>query len=320
MKRKGWSINDIPDQTGRVAVVTGANKGLGFAIAQELAHRGAHVVLAVRNCELGAAAVDQIRDRHPEASLETQYLDLASLESIRTAAANLEAQHEHIDVLINNAGMIAPERTTTADGFESQFGTNHLGHYAFTGLLLPRLNRAAGARIVTTSSLAATMWGRDMTGDPNWEHTPYDSNAVYGWSKLANQLFAFELQRHLTASGSGAISLAAHPGGAATEGVTAMMNERTPALLRPLAAPALRLLFNSPIQGASPMLRAATDPHVAGGRYFGPGGFRQAVGSPKDVSPSPLATDTNLAARLWSLSEDLTGVRYAWSDGTAAER
>ncbi|HWU31779.1 MAG TPA: SDR family NAD(P)-dependent oxidoreductase, partial [Marmoricola sp.] len=214
------------------------------------------------------------------------------------------------DLLVNNAGLITPERVSTVDGFEQQFATNHLGHFALTGLLMPNLSASSDGRVVTVSSLAATKWAKNQIDDPNWEHTPYDPDAAYGWSKLANQLFAFELQRRLTATGSKVRSLAVHPGGAATEGVADLLHDRVPALLRPLASTALRLIFNTATEGAYPSLRAATDPQASGGQYYGPQGFRGFRGLPRLVEPSPLANDQSLARRLWSISEEFTGVTY----------
>lgn len=309
MAKNRWTNANIPDQAGRIAVITGANKGLGFATANALAQHGAHVVLAVRDPGAGAAALDRIRSQHPGASGEVQQLDLSSLNSVRQAAEQLADRHARIDLLINNAGMISETRKQTVDGYEIQFATNHLGPFALTGLLLDRMKNTAGARVVTVSSIAAHS-ARNMIDDPNWEHAPYDSNAVYGWSKLASQLFAFELQRRLAAAGYSVSSLAAHPGGAATEGVKDLIQTRIPVLLRPLARLGLQLLFNSAADGALPSLRAATDPAALGGQFYGPDGFKNARGLPIEVSPSPLATDLDLARRLWSLSEDLTGVRY----------
>ncbi|CPW51464.1 Putative short-chain dehydrogenase/reductase [Mycobacteroides abscessus] len=209
-----WSTTDIPDQTGRVAIVTGANTGLGLETAKALAAHGAHVVLAVRNAEKGKAAADAITAAHSNADVTLQSLDLSSLESVRRASDELKARYDKIDLLINNAGVMWTEKSSTADGFELQFGTNHLGHYAFTGLLLERLLPVEGSRVVTVSSIGHRIRAAIHFDDLQWERD-YDRVAAYGQSKLANLLFTYELQRRL--AGTNTVALAAHPGGSNTE-------------------------------------------------------------------------------------------------------
>ena len=297
-----WTAADIPDQTGRTAVITGANTGLGYETAAALAGRGARVVLAVRNLEKGKQAVARITAATPGAEVELQELDLTSLESVRAAAARLRSGHDRIDLLINNAGVMYTPRSTTKDGFELQFGTNHLGHFAFTGLLLDRLLPVA-SRVVTVSSIGHRIRAAIHFDDLQWERR-YSRVGAYGQSKLANLLFTYELQRRLAPHGT-TIAVAAHPGGSNTE---LMRN-----LPRPIAA-ASSLLVEPLMQGADlgalPTLRAATDPGVLGGQYFGPDGFQEIRGYPKVVASSAQSHDVELQRRLWAVSEVLTGVVY----------
>jgi NAD(P)-dependent dehydrogenase (short-subunit alcohol dehydrogenase family) len=297
-----WTATDIPDQTGRTAVITGANTGLGFETAAALAARGARVVLAVRNLDKGKDAVARITAATPGAEVELQELDLTSLESVRTAAAQLRSDHESIDLLINNAGVMYTPKSTTKDGFEMQFGTNHLGHFALTGLLLDRLLPVPDSRVVTVSSIGHRIRAAIHFDDLQWERS-YSRVGAYGQSKLANLLFTYELQRRL-APGSTTIAVAAHPGGSATE-----LTRNLPRLLA-VAVPLVEPLFQSAEQGALPTLRAATDPGVHGGQYFGPDGFGQTRGYPKLVGSSAQSHDAELQRRLWTVSEELTGVVY----------
>ncbi|OBK55946.1 SDR family NAD(P)-dependent oxidoreductase [Mycobacterium kubicae] len=297
-----WTTDDIPDQTGRTAVITGANTGLGFATAAALAARGAQVVLAVRNLDKGKQAAARITAANPGADVELQELDLTSLDSVRAAAAQLRAQHDRIDLLINNAGVMWTPKATTADGFELQFGTNHLGHFALTGLLLDRLLPVAGSRVVTVSSLGHRIRAAIHFEDLQWERS-YNRVGAYGQAKLANLLFTYELQRRLVSHGT-TIAVAAHPGGSKTE--------LTRNLPRPLAAATALLepLMQDAEMGALPQLRAATDPGVLGGQYFGPDGIGEVRGYPKVVASSAQSHDARLQQRLWQVSEDLTGVTY----------
>ncbi|MFL0178438.1 SDR family NAD(P)-dependent oxidoreductase [Mycobacterium sp. SMC-15] len=297
-----WTTTDIPDQTGRVAVITGANTGLGYETALALAARGAHVVLAVRNLDKGKDAATLISKRSPGASVALQELDLTSLDSVRTAAAQLRADHDRIDLLINNAGVMWTPKSTTEDGFELQFGTNHLGHFAFTGLLLDRLLPVPGSRVVTVSSIGHRIRADIHFDDLQWERS-YSRVAAYGQAKLANLLFTYELQRRLAPHAT-TIATAAHPGGSRTE-----LTRNLPPLLARIT-PLIEPLFQGADMGALPTLRAATDPGVRGGQYYGPDGWGQQRGYPKLVESSSKSHDVDVQQRLWTVSEELTGVVY----------
>jgi NAD(P)-dependent dehydrogenase (short-subunit alcohol dehydrogenase family) len=297
-----WTAADIPDQTGRTVIITGANTGLGFETAAALAGRGARVVLAVRNLEKGKQAAARITAATPGADVELQELDLTSLESVRAAAAQVRSDHDRLDLLINNAGVMYTPKSTTKDGFELQFGTNHLGHFALTGLLLDRLLPVAGSRVVTVSSIGHRIRAAIHFDDLQWERR-YSRVGAYGQAKLANLLFTYELQRRLAQRGT-TIAAAAHPGGSNTE---LMRNlPRVVAAASSLVEP----LMQDAALGALPTLRAATDPAVRGGQYFGPDGFAELRGYPKVVASSAQSHDVELQRRLWAVSEELTGVVY----------
>ncbi|MEX3657351.1 SDR family NAD(P)-dependent oxidoreductase [Mycolicibacterium fortuitum] len=304
-----WTTANIPDQSGRTAVVTGANTGLGLETAKALAAKGSHVVLAVRNLTKGEAAVEWISRSVPAASLELQRLDLGSLGSVREAADEIRTKHETIDLLINNAGVMTPPRETTSDGFELQFGTNHLGHFALTGLLLDRLLPAVGSRIVTVSSIGHRFAPGIRFEDLQWERR-YNRLQAYGQSKLANLLFTYELQRRLI--GQHTSALAAHPGGSDTE-----LARHLPGVVQ-RAVPLLRPLFQEAAMGALPTLRAATDPAALGGQYYGPDGLGQQKGHPKLVTSNERSYDIELQRRLWTVSEELTGVTFPVLQGARA--
>src|SRR3984885_7203039 len=297
-----WTAADIPDQTGRVAVITGANTGLGYETALALAEHGAHVVLAVRNLDKGKDAAARITAKGPRGEVALQELDLTSLESVRAAARQLRADHEHIDLLINNAGVMWTPKSTTKDGFELQFGTNHLGHFAFTGLLLDRLLPVAGSRVVTVSSVGHRIRADIHFDDLQWERS-YSRVGAYGQSKLANLLFTYELQRRLAPQGT-TIATAAHPGGSRSE-----LTRNLPPLLTAVSS-LLMPLFQGADMGALPTLRAATDPGVLGGQYYGPDGVGEQRGYPKLVASSDKSHDLDVQRRLWTVSEELTGVVY----------
>jgi len=298
-----WTTTDIPDQTGRVAVITGANTGLGYETAAALAAKGAHVVLAVRNLDKGKDAAALILKRNPGAEVNLQELDLTSLDSIRAAAEQLRSDHDRIDLLINNAGVMYTPKSTTKDGFELQFGTNHLGHFAFTGLLLDRLLPVAGSRVVTVSSIGHRIRADIHFDDLQWEHS-YNRVAAYGQAKLANLMFTYELQRRLAPGGT-TIAAAAHPGGSHTE-----LSRNLPPLLRRVYSVVEPVVAQDAAAGALPTLRAATDPGVHGGQYFGPDGFAEFRGHPKVVASSVKSHDVEVQKRLWAVSEELTGVVY----------
>jgi NAD(P)-dependent dehydrogenase (short-subunit alcohol dehydrogenase family) len=294
-----WTTADIPDQSGRVAVITGANTGLGYDTALALAAHGAHVVLAVRNLDKGKDAISRIGAQSPQADVALQELDLTSLDSVRAAAEQLNADHDRIDLLVNNAGVMYTPKSTTTDGFELQFGTNHLGHFAFTGLLLDRLLPVAGSRIVTVSSIGHRILADIHFDDLQWERS-YNRVRAYGQAKLANLLFTYELQRRLAQHGT-TIAAAAHPGGSSTE----LARDLPWAIRRPFEA-----VSQDAAMGALPTLRAATDPAVTGGQYYGPGGFAGMRGYPKVVASSNKSHDADRQRRLWTVSEELTGVSY----------
>ncbi len=302
MSNAAWTVQKIPDQSGRVAVVTGANSGLGLETARELAGAGASVVLAVRSVDRGEAAAADILAGHPAAELKVQQLDLASLDSVRTSAAELRSNLDRIDLLINNAGVMYTPRQQTADGFEMQFGTNHLGHFAWTGLLLDRLLEVDGSRIVTVSSVGHRIRSKIDLDDLNAEQG-YNRVAAYGRSKLANLLFTYELQRRLSATGAKTSALAAHPGGSDTD-----LGRHIPGA--GVLSPLLTWMAQSAAMGALPTLRAATDPAATGGQYYGPDGFMETRGHPVVVESSDRSHDAELQLRLWTASEGLTGVSY----------
>ena len=301
-----WTERDIPDQTGRVAVVTGANSGIGWEAARALAEHGARVVLACRTRSKAEDAKDRILRRAPGATIDLVDLDLSDLASVREAAERVAGDHDRLDLLVNNAGIMAVPDQRTADGFEMQFGTNHLGHFAFTGLVLPRLSSVEGSRIVNVSS-GAHKFGAIDFDDLNWEQK-YSPWRAYGRSKLANLLFTYELQRRLAGAGVPTIAVACHPGGSRTNlgttpaGLTGKLME--------MVRPAINLFMQPAEMGALPTERAAVDPGVEGGEYYGPDGFAEQRGHPVLVESNDRSRDAAVAARLWSVSEELTGVHY----------
>jgi NAD(P)-dependent dehydrogenase (short-subunit alcohol dehydrogenase family) len=304
----GWTLRDMPDQTGRTIVVTGANSGLGLEVARALAGRGAHVVLGCRSSEKAEAARKGILASHPSARLEVMPLDLANLSSVRVFGATFTGRHERLDVLCNNAGVMALPRRETVDGFEMQIGTNHLGHFALTGLLLPLLLRTQGSRVVTQSSNMHRI-GRIRFDDLQGS-TRYGRWSAYGQSKLANLLFAYELQRRLASFGASTISVACHPGYAATELQFAGARMDRSSFMERVFVLGNQLLAQDAASGALPMIYAATAPDVRGGEYFGPDGMGEMWGSPRRRASNGRSHDAAAAARLWAESEELTRVRY----------
>ena len=295
-----WTTDDIPDQTSRTILVTGANSGLGLRSAQALAARGARVLLACRNAEKAATALAEVAARATGPAPEVVALDLADLDSVRAAADDVAGRTESLDVLMNNAGIMATPKGRTPQGFESQLGTNHLGHFALTGLLLPLLQRAEAPRVISTSSQAHRM-GRMRWDDLQWERG-YERWRAYGQSKLANLLFMRELARRAP----GIISAAAHPGWAATH------LQSGEGLAKRLSALGNRVFAQSDAMGALPQLYAATMPDVRSGEYFGPDGMFERAGHPTRVGMTAAASSDEDAARLWDVSEQLTGVRYGF--------
>jgi NAD(P)-dependent dehydrogenase (short-subunit alcohol dehydrogenase family) len=302
-----WSASDIPDQDGRTVVITGANSGIGLETAKVLASRGATVVLAGRDPGRTAAAAEQVRSSAAGAKAETAELDLASLDSVRAAAADITSRFPRLDLLINNAGLMFPPYGLTKDGFELQFGTNHLGHFALTGLLLPAMLDVPGSRVVTVSSNGHRA-GRINFSDLNSAHR-YNKYTAYGQSKLANLLFTYELQRRLTAARAPTIAVAAHPGTARTQLMRHMSGVSNAAV-----GTRFRALNSWMVQdaemGALPTLRAATDPKATGGAYFGPDGFLQMTGNPVLVRSNVRSQNHETQRRLWAESEKLTNVSY----------
>jgi NAD(P)-dependent dehydrogenase (short-subunit alcohol dehydrogenase family) len=304
-----WSVADIPDQSGRVVLVTGANSGIGLEAAKALSGKGAHVIIAARDAGRGEAALAEVQR---VGSAELLSLDLADLDWVREAADEVATRVDRIDVLVNNAGVMATPKRQSADGFELQIATNHLGPFALTGLLLPQLLAAPEPRVVTVSSLAHR-FGRLDADDPLGERVHYHAWAAYGRSKLANLLFTMELQRRADAAGRDLLSVAAHPGLSATRLVANGPMRRIPGLGQVVGG--VYGLWSQPAaHGAWPTLFAASRPGLVGGEYAGPGGPGEARGSPVFVRAVPAAYDEHLARALWARSIDLTDVDYSAFD------
>ena len=301
-----WTAADVPDLTGRTVVVTGASSGIGEAAAEVMLAKGAEVILAVRNAAKGERVLAAMLRRHPAAKARVMIVDLADLASVREFTDKATRKLPQIDILLNNAGLgMQRTRAVTADGFERQFGTNHLGQFALTGLLLPALLKAPAPRVVSISSIVhrgGTIDFDDLQGERR-----YGGGKAYNQSKLANLLFAMELDRRARAAGAQLVSVAAHPGVAATGFVAAI---GLPGPISAIADLGARIAGQSAARGALPGLYAATMPNVAGGEYYGPDGIGEVRGWPKRAALSPRAKDRDLAERLWTVSETLTGVTY----------
>ncbi len=312
----GWTAEDVPDQHGRTIVVTGANSGIGLEATRELARNGATVIMACRSTERGADAADDIRGEIPDADLRVEACDLGDLDSVRDFAGRID---EPIDVLINNAGVMAIPRSETADGFETQFGVNHLGHFALTGLLLENLglDEAPDSRIVTVSS--GVHENGEIDFDDLQHEESYDKWDAYAQSKLANVLFAYELERRLLTADANAESVAVHPGYADTR-LQLRGPEQSGSRLRKAAMKAANaVLAQSAEMGALPTLYAATAPEAEGGAYYGPGGFMNMRGTPERQASSDRSYDEETAHRLWDVSSELTGVTYDLPEPKAAD-
>ena len=303
-----WTASDIPDQTGRTAIVTGANSGLGLVTATELARHGAQVILAVRKPASGEAAADGIRAAVRGAKLEVRTLDVASLASVRTFASRIAAEYDGIDLLINNAGAEnLAGRQSTVDGFEFHLGTNMLGHFALTGLLLDTIARGAEPRIVSLSSITHKRAHLDFD-DLQWEKG-FNANRAYGASKLATTAFGIELNRRLRKAGSPIISTIAHPGLSRSNFIDSAWKDR--GAVAQLMGRMFSAIATQPTeQGALNQLHAATAPGVQGGDFFGPGGTGERKGEVTRVAASKEAQDPAVGRRLWSAAEALTGVTY----------
>jgi len=305
-----WTAADMPSQQGKIAVVTGANSGLGLETAIALAQKGATVVMACRNPVKAEDALAQVQARAPGATVSLMTLDLADLASVRAFAGSFAAKHTKLDLLINNAGVMAIPFQKTVDGFEMQIGTNHFGHFALTGLLLERLAATPGARVVNLASLAHRWTLRMNLEDPNFERSRYNKWDAYGKSKLANLLFTFELVRRLKNANVDMLAAAAHPGYSSTN-LQLVGPQQTGSKLGRLAMQiGNAMLGQSAAMGALPSLYAATASDVRAGDYFGPDGFQQIGGHPVKVGCRRAARDPAVAAALWTLSEQLTGVSY----------
>ena len=303
-----WTEADIPDQTGRTILITGANSGIGFEAARALAEHGASVVLACRNRVKADAAVASIRTTAPDVGLEVLEVDLADLESVAIAAEKFLANHDRLDLLINNAGLMALPRQLTVQGFEMQFGVNHLAHFALTGHLIERLVATSGSRVVSISSNGhkpGSIHFDDLQSERN-----YGPWKAYFQSKLANLLFIYELQRKLDAAESSTLAVAAHPGGSNTN----LGHENPGGIINTIgmkARPLIGMMMQPAAMGALPTLRAAVDPEVEGGQYYGPDRFMEQRGHPKLVSSTKRSHDEDVARRLWQVSAELTGVNYS---------
>ena len=302
-----WTTADIPALNGKTALITGANSGIGFQAALELARHGAHVILACRNAEKGTAALARLQAEVPGSSAEVVSLDVSSIADVKRFAAEFLAKGQTLDLLINNAGVMAlPTREVTPEGFERQFATNHLGHFALTGLLIPSLLAAPAPRVVTVASIA------HRTGKIEFDNLQgerkYNPREAYNRTKLANILFARELEKRARAAGSKLVSIPVHPGVSRTNIIE---NGMKPTGLQALVIGAVAsLVMQSDAAGALPTLYAATSPNAGGGEYIGPDGFLGIKGSPTVEQPKAQALDEAVAARLWEVSEQLTGVVY----------
>ena len=298
MKQQKWDSENISDQKGKVIIVTGSSSGLGYEAARVLANKNATVIVAVRNKEKGDTAVEQIKVKNPNADIQVMLVDLSNLESIHKFADNFKEQFKKLDLLINNAGVMNPPYTKTKDGFELQFGTNHLGHFALTGLLIDLIKITPNSRIVNVASTAHKI-GELNFDDLNWETRPYKKMKAYADSKLANLYFTKELQKRLNKENSDVIVASAHPGASST-GVS-----RHSLFFRILS-----LFVQNSKMGALPTLYAAVGPDVQGNDYIGPGGFQEFGGYPKKVEPAACAKKDDIAKTLWDVSEKMTGVKY----------
>ncbi len=299
MSKNKWKFENIPNQTGRIAIVTGSNSGTGFEAAKALARKGANVIMACRNLEKAEIAKNEILSDYPDVTLEIIQLDLSDLSSVRKFVDKFNEKYDKLNLLVNNAGvMMLPKKEVSPDGFEMQLGTNHFGHFALTGLLLDKMVSTESSRVVNMSS-TAHLFGTIDFDDLNWEKS-YNKTAAYGRSKLANLLFTYELNRKLQAAGKQTISTAAHPGWTATNlqrhvGFLKFMNN---------------IIAMKPPKGTLSILRAATDPEVKGGEYYGPTKLMGNRGYPEKVKSSKKSHNLEDAKKLWEISEELTGIKF----------
>jgi NAD(P)-dependent dehydrogenase (short-subunit alcohol dehydrogenase family) len=300
---KNWTTSDIPDLTGKVIIVTGANSGIGYEAAKEFARKGAQTILACRSVDKAQRALGQIRAEVPNATIEIMQLDLASQKSIHAFAETFKSKFDRLDVLVNNAGVMMTSYGKTEDGFERQFGTNHLGHFALTGLLIDLLKNTPNSRVVNVSSNGHRQGYMDFDNLMFENGKGYSRMDAYGRTKLANLFFTYELQRRFNSAGMNSIATAAHPGLTNTALADHLLGVK---LLRPILG---RLIQNSAM-GALPTLRAAIDPTAKGGQYFGPGGPGETSGYPIVVQSNRASHNESDARQLWEISEKLTGVKF----------
>ena len=307
MSKENWTTKNIPDLSNKTIIITGANSGLGFATSKALANNNATVVMACRNIQKGETAKSTIMKECPHANIEVMELDLMDLSSVKSFAQNFIARYHSIDILINNAGIMMPPYFTTKDGFESQLGTNHLGHFALTAHLLDMLKKSPGARVINVSSMA------HKQGDMDFENLNYDSGKgyspikAYGRSKLANLLFTYQLQRFFEEKHIDAISVAAHPGVSNTN--LGVFFEKS--FLYKFIKPILSKIIQAPSMGSLPQIRAAVDPEVKGNDYYGPGGWKEFQGFPVKTHSNQASHNIEDARKLWAISEALTEVKFA---------
>jgi NAD(P)-dependent dehydrogenase (short-subunit alcohol dehydrogenase family) len=301
-----WTTKNIPDLTGKVMIVTGGNSGIGYEAAKEFAKKGARTILACRNLDKAQAALTSIQAEIPDVSVEIMQLDLASQKSVHRFAEAFKTRFERLDVLLNNAGIMAVPYGKTEDGFESQLGTNHLGHFALTGLLIEVLLKTPGARVVNVSSNGHRSGKMDFENLMFEDGKGYSRTQAYFNSKLANLLFTYELQRRLEANGADTIAVAAHPGLSTTN----LADHLLPKIILKLTLKLFEWMNQSAAMGALPSIRAAVDPEVSSGQYFGPDGPNERKGYPVVVQSSVASHKEANAQQLWEISEKLTGVRY----------
>lgn len=306
MKKAKWTLDNVPDMTGKTIIITGANSGLGFESSKILSNAGADVIMACRSEEKGLAARKAILIENPGVKIKVMPLDLMSLDSVRQFADAFKKEYNKLDILINNAGIMMTPFQLTKDGFESQLGVNHLGHFALTGLLMDLIRSTPGARVINISSIAHKSGKMDVDDLMYKSENGYTPIKAYGRSKLANLLFTYELQRFFENNKIDALTLAAHPGVAMTNLMRYLGNKRVVSVLTTLS----RWIIPSALKGAMPQIRAASDPKVKGGQFYGPGGFNEMSGSPVLVDSNELSKDKKLAKKLWEESERLTGMVF----------